>query len=167
MLHWVRLKANALLWRALAPITVTLFHKLIYFHRRDSTWKDTRWLGVPVQQIPFDLWVKQEILFETRPDVLLEMGTFDGGSAMFYASIFDLLGNGQVVSIDVSPQPGLPTHPRIEWITASSTDPEVVRSVLAKVEGKSVMGSWTATTRRRTSARSSSSGRLPSRPGAT
>jgi len=139
MLSRIRLKLNSLLWSFLTPITITLFHKLVYFHRRDSTWKDTRWLGVPVQQIPFDLWVKQEIIYETRPDVILEMGTFDGGSAMFYASLFDLLGNGAVISIDISPQPGLPVHPRIEFVTASSIDPSVVDQVKSKIENKRVM----------------------------
>ena len=139
MLHRIRLKLNALLWRVLAPITITLFHKLIYFHRRDSTWKNTHWMGTPVQNIPFDLWVKQEIIYETRPQLIIETGTFDGGSAMFYASLFDLLGEGEVVSIDIDPQPGLPSHPRIEFITASSIDSSVVEKLKARSEGKRVM----------------------------
>lgn len=139
MLHRIRLKLNAAIWRILTPITITLFHKLIYFHRRDTTWKNTRWMGVPVQQIPFDLWVKQEIIFETRPDLIIETGTFDGGSAMFYASLFDLLGNGEIVSIDIDPQPNLPVHPRIEFITASSIAPEIVARVSEKAAGRRVM----------------------------
>lgn len=139
MLHTVRLKVNALIWRVLAPITIKLFHKLIYFHRRDSTWKNTSWLGVPVQQIPFDLWVKQEIIYETRPDLILEMGTFDGGSAMFYASLFDLLGKGDVISIDIAPQENLPVHPRIEFITASSVDKDLFAKIQQRLAGKRVM----------------------------
>lgn len=138
-LHRIRLKANALLWRVLAPITITLFHKLIYFHRRDSTWKDTRWLGVPVQQIPFDLWIKQEIIYETKPELIIETGTFDGGSAAFYASLFDLMGQGEVVSVDIDPQEVLPEHPRIEFITASSTAPELVERLKKRAEGKRTM----------------------------
>lgn len=139
MLHRIRLKANALLWRMLAPITIKLFHKLIYFHRRDTTWKDTRWLGTPVQQIPFDLWVKQEIIYETRPQLIVETGTFDGGSAMFYASLFDLLGEGEIISIDIDPQPNLPSHPRVEFITASSIDEAVVARVKERAAGKRTM----------------------------
>ena len=139
MLHRIRLKLNAGLWRILAPITITLFHKLIYYHRRDTTWKDTKWMGVPVQNIPSDLWVKQEIIWETRPQLIIETGTFDGGSAMFYASLFDLIGEGEIVSIDVDPQPNLPIHPRITFITASSIEPSVVEQVKAMSEGKRVM----------------------------
>lgn len=139
MLHRIRLKLNAGLWRILAPITITLFHKLIYYHRRDTTWKDTKWMGVPVQNIPSDLWVKQEIIWETRPQLIIETGTFDGGSAMFYASLFDLIGEGEIVSIDIDPQPNLPIHPRITFITASSIEPSVVEQVKAMSEGKRVM----------------------------
>lgn len=140
VLHRVRLKLNAALWRVLTPITIKLFHKLIYFHKRDTTWKNTRWLGTPVQQIPFDCWIKQEIIYETRPDLIIETGTFDGGSAMFYASLFDLMGGeGKIVSIDIDPQPNLPTHPRVEFITASSIEPSVVEKLRKMAEGKRVM----------------------------
>lgn len=139
MLHRLRLRLNALIWRPLTPIVVRLFHKLTYFHRRDQTWKATTWLGVPVQQIPSDLWVKQEIIYETRPDLIIELGTFDGGSAMFYASLFDLLGNGEVISVDIAPQSNLPTHPRIEFITASSVDPAIFERITPRREGKKVM----------------------------
>ncbi len=139
MLHRIRLKLNAALWRVLTPITITLFHKLIYFHRRDTTWKNTRWMGTPVQQIPFDLWIKQEIIYETRPQLIIETGTFDGGSAMFYASLFDLMGEGEIVSIDIEPQSNLPTHSRVEFITASSIEPSVIERIKARAEGKRVM----------------------------
>ena len=139
MLHRLRLKANGALWRLLAPITITLFHKLIYFHRRDTTWKDTRWMGVPVQKIPFDLWIQQEIIFETKPDLIIETGTFDGGSAMFYASLMDLIGHGGIISIDIEPQPGLPTHDRVEFVQGSSIDPEILAMLRERASGKRVM----------------------------
>lgn len=139
VLHTLRLKSNALLWRVLAPVTIVLFHKLIYFHRRDSTWKNTTWMGVPVQQIPFDLWVKQEIIFETRPELIIETGTFDGGSALFYAHLFDLIGAGEVISIDIAPQPKLPQHPRITYITASSTDRQVFDRIKQRAAGRRTM----------------------------
>lgn len=137
--HRIRLKANALLWRGLSPVTVTLFHKLIYFHRRDTTWKQTFWMGVPVQKIPFDLWIQQEIIWDTKPDLIIETGTFDGGSAMFYASLFDLIGKGEIVSIDLEPQADLPQHDRVTYITSSSVDADVVERVRAMTAGKRVM----------------------------
>jgi cephalosporin hydroxylase len=122
-----------------APWVVKQFHKLIYTYRAQSTWQDTRWLGAKVLKIPFDLWVYQEILFETKPDVIIETGTFDGGSTYFYASIFDLLGAGEVISIDVDPHSGRPEHARITYIKGSSTDAALVYDVKEKVKGKRVM----------------------------
>ena len=89
----------------------------------------TQWLGVPIQQCPLDLQVYQRILYQTRPDVLIETGTFHGGSAYFFASMFDLIGNGRVVSIDIAVLPGRPRHPRITYITGSSESPAVVEQV--------------------------------------
>lgn len=94
-----------------------------------NVWDDTRWLGVRVQKLPLDLWVYQEIIYETRPDVLIEAGTLRGGSAYYFASLFDLLGNGRVITIDIVAQPNLPQHPRISYLNGSSTSAEVVESV--------------------------------------
>ena len=87
------------------------FHKL-YFdaHLQGKTWADTRWFGVPLAKCPLDLWVYQEILIETRPDLVVETGTFEGGSALFFASMFDLLGEGTVVTVDIEPRTGMPAH---------------------------------------------------------
>ena len=102
------------------------FHRLYYDSR---VWKDTHWLGVPVQKLPLDLWIYQEILYETRPDILVEMGTAKGGSAFFFASLFDLLGHGQVLTADIFVPEDRPEHDRITYLTGSSTSPEIVESV--------------------------------------
>jgi cephalosporin hydroxylase len=76
---------------------------------------------------PTDLWTYQEILWETRPDLIIESGTFAGGTAFYLASVCELLGNGRVVSIDINPVSAeLPRHPRLEYIGGrSSIDPEL------------------------------------------
>jgi cephalosporin hydroxylase len=103
------------------------------FHRRyydSEVWKDdTAWLGVPTQKCPLDLWIYQQMLFELRPDLIIETGTYNGGSAMYLASMCDLLDNGRVMSIDIAPQQPLPSHPRVEFITSSSTAADVVARV--------------------------------------
>ena len=101
------------------------FHRL-YYESADQTWQSTRWLGVEVQKCPLDLWIYQELLFELRPQLIIETGTFQGGSAYYLASVCDLLGCGDIVTIDVTARPHRPKHPRITYVTASSTDPAVV-----------------------------------------
>lgn len=77
---------------------VTLFHHFYYTNLGNYT---NNWFGTPLQKCPFDLWAFQEIIYETRPDVIIETGTALGGSARFLAGICRLLGKGRVISIDV------------------------------------------------------------------
>ena len=112
------------------------FHRLFY-ESSLRTWSNTRWLGVPAQKCAFDLWVYQELLHELRPAVIVECGTADGGSALFLASICDLLGEGEVVSVDIRENPGRPLHDRITYLTGSSTAPAIVKAVQERVEGRS------------------------------
>jgi cephalosporin hydroxylase len=115
------------------------FHR-VYYGAGGRTWRNTYWRGVPVLKCPLDLWVYQEILHEVRPDFIVEAGTKHGGSAYFLASVCDLLGRGEVVTIDVEPLPGRPDHPRITYVTGSSTDPDVLAEVDERiVEASGVM----------------------------
>jgi cephalosporin hydroxylase len=106
------------------------FHRLYY---DSSVWMHTYWMGVSAQKCPLDLWVYQEILHESRPDLIVETGTHSGGSALFFASMCDLLGRGEVVTIDVQPRDNRPSHPRITYLTGSSIDPAMVTEVRRRI----------------------------------
>jgi cephalosporin hydroxylase len=101
----------------------------VQYYEDPHTWRTTFWLGVQTAKCPLDLWIFQEIVTETRPDLIIETGTHLGGSALFLASICDILSNGEIVTIDIDSMPGRPEHPRIAYIHGSSTDPEVVAEV--------------------------------------
>ena len=107
---------------------VRRFHDL-YCKTGWRTWSKTEWMGVPLIKCPFDLLVYQEILFERRPDVIVETGTYRGGSAYFFASMCDLIGSGRVITIDIAEHEGRPEHPRITYLTGSSVAPETVSAV--------------------------------------
>lgn len=87
------------------------------------------WLGHAAQKCPLDLWVYQEILVETTPDVIIECGTCLGGSTLFLASVCELLGRGRVVSIDIAEQPGRPQHGRIRYVHGDSAGADLVADV--------------------------------------
>jgi len=128
---WRRLP-SALTNRALrTPVArgaaARLFHRAYYEAGRSLD--AARWLGVEALKTPQDLWVYQEIVVETRPDLIVETGTFNGGTALFLATICDALGHGRVVSIDVRRRAPLPEHPRIEYLTGSSIEPPIVDEV--------------------------------------
>jgi cephalosporin hydroxylase len=107
--------------------TVRDFHRLYYKNR--GTWMSTRWLGHQVAKCPLDVWVYQELIFETKPDVIIETGSWRGGSALYLASLFDLIGSGRVITIDVHVVEGQPEHSRLAYLIGSSTAPEVVQQV--------------------------------------
>lgn len=114
---------------------VDQFHRL-YYRDKTHTWGDTRWFGVPIQKCPLDLWIYQEILFEVRPEWIVETGSAAGGSALYLAHLCDLLGNGRVLSIDFALPSELPKHPRLQFIQGDSvgaTTLTTVRTVIGTV----------------------------------
>lgn len=121
--------------RRLDRAAVSRAHDVFY---ESNAWTKASWLGSQALKNPLDLWIYQEIMAETRPDLVVETGTYRGGSAYFLASICDLLGAGEVVSIDIEPmRDDYPQHPRIAYFAGrSSTDPEVVAEVGERAEGR-------------------------------
>lgn len=110
------------------------------FHRRyyeagtaGGTWNETFWLGVPTLKCPLDLWIYQEILHEIRPELILETGTASGGSALFLACMCDLLGQGEVVTVDLISQSGRPEHARITYLTGSSVSRRISEQIEPRV----------------------------------
>jgi cephalosporin hydroxylase len=111
---------------------VDSFHKLFYDSAPD-TWASMSWLGVATKKYPCDLWVYQEIIHELRPDLIVETGTRFGGSALFMATICDLIDHGAVVTVDVAELAASThvrrPHPRITYLNGSSTSPDIVQAV--------------------------------------
>lgn len=102
------------------------------------------WMGRPVIQLPQDMIAMQEIIWETKPDIIIETGIAHGGSLIFYASMLELLGKeGQVVGIDIDIRQHnrveIEKHPmfkRIELIEGSSIDDNVIENVYRLAKGK-------------------------------
>ena len=92
-----------------------------------------------LSKTPLDLWVFQEILYETKPDVLIETGTWRGGSAYYFASLFDMFDKGRVLTVDITKK-GVPRHDRITYYTGSSTAPEIIELMKSSIqENETVM----------------------------
>jgi cephalosporin hydroxylase len=113
------------------------FHR--WYHAKNEEESMPNWLGHPFWKCPLDAWVYQEIIFDTKPDVLVEAGTYKGGSALYFASIFDLMGHGRVLSIDINDYHP-PQHPRIVYLLGSSTSTEVFQRIKSSIRpGERVM----------------------------
>ncbi len=78
---------------------------------QDRIMTKTTYHGIPTQKSPVDFWIYQEIISETRPDVIIEIGNNYGGSTLALAHICDLLDNGRVIGLDMS-HAKVPEHVR-------------------------------------------------------
>lgn len=115
---------------------VEAFHKLFYESR---VWTETTWQGHQILKAPSDLWNYQELLREKRPDLVVETGTYTGASALYFANLFDLMGHGHVVTVDLEEYAGRPRHPRITYLKGSSIDEAVVAQVRETARGKTAL----------------------------
>jgi cephalosporin hydroxylase len=117
------------------------FHDLYYrrWQKHGGDTIDVSWFGYTVRKSPLDLWMYQELLVRTRPDLVIETGTLYGGSALFMATIMDIMDHGRIITIDHAPNSDRPGHPRISYWTGSSVDQAIVRKAREAVEGRRAM----------------------------
>jgi cephalosporin hydroxylase len=102
------------------------------------------WLGRPIIQFPQDIMAMQELIWQIKPELIIETGIAHGGSLIFYASMLELLGqNGSVVGIDIDIRAHnrreIEAHPmfkRIHLLEGSSIDSKVVDEVYSLAMGK-------------------------------
>ena len=102
------------------------------------------WLGRPVIQFPQDLIAMQEIVWQVKPDLIIETGIAHGGSLVFHASLLELIGgDGFVLGVDVDIRAHnrveIEKHPlarRIRMIQGSSVDDAVAAQVRAAAGGR-------------------------------
>ena len=101
------------------------------------------WMGRPIIQYPQDMIAMQELIWEIKPDLIIETGIAHGGSLIFYASLLELIGNGEVLGIDIDIREHnrreIEKHPmfkRIKMIQGSSVDERTVVEVEKYAQGK-------------------------------
>lgn len=114
---------------------------LVGFH--EAYWKsgayEHKWLGRTGWSCPLDLFVMQEIIVERRPDLIIETGTHEGGSALFLATVCDALDCGSVLTVDVA-CPSMPiNHRRVAFYQGSSVAPSTIDHVRRVSEGLRTM----------------------------
>jgi cephalosporin hydroxylase len=104
------------------------------------------WMGRPIIQLPQDMMAMQEIVWQIKPDLIIECGIAHGGSILYYASLLELQGHGEVLGIDrdirAHNREAIEAHPmfkRVSMIEGSSIDPDVIARVHAAAAGKKVI----------------------------
>ncbi len=94
------------------------------------------WMGRPIIQLPEDMVRAQEVIYQVKPDVIVETGVAHGGSLIYYASLCKAMGRGRVIGIDIEIRPHNRTtieahelFPLITLVEGSSTDSATVKAV--------------------------------------
>ena len=105
-----------------------------------------KFLGISTLQNPTDAWILMEIFWDVKPDLIVEAGTYHGGSAVLWAIILEHINpEAQVITIDIEDKreqgaKALPiAQERVTFLLGSSTAPEVVAEVHRRAKGKRVM----------------------------
>jgi cephalosporin hydroxylase len=102
------------------------YHKW-YFN--EHVWWNQQWMGVDCHKSPCDMWNYQEILFNLKPSVLVEFGSYRGGSALFFASVMRQIGQPfKLISVDIDHtllDPTARRDPDVEFMESSSSEPAV------------------------------------------
>jgi cephalosporin hydroxylase len=98
------------------------------------------WMGVPIIQMPADVMATQEVIWATKPDVIIETGVARGGSVLFMASLLEMMGNGKVIGVDIDIRPhnreSVENHPmskRVVLIEGGSVDADTLARVRAEI----------------------------------
>lgn len=101
------------------------------------------WMGRPIIQYPQDMIAMQEIIWNLQPDLIIETGIAHGGSLIYYASILELIGKGEVLGIDIDirehNRAEIEKHPmfkRITMIQGSAISEEIIEQIKPYAEGK-------------------------------
>lgn len=130
-------------WRLVGPMRADYrrrfsmsLRRWIVYHQREIVHKQCYWMGVRALKNPFDAWIYQEILHEVQPDVVIEIGSNEGGSTLYLAHLLDLIGKGFVVSVDIDHSRFQASHPRIRTVTGDSSAKRTVEEVAKFCEGK-------------------------------
>src|SRR6266498_4736889 len=94
------------------------------------------WMGRPIIQYPQDMIAMQEIIWDVKPDLIIETGIAHGGSLIYYASLLELIGKGEVLGIDIDirehNRKEIEKHPmnkRIKMLQGSSISVEIMEQV--------------------------------------
>ncbi len=109
------------------------------YHQRQVVFEQVSWMGIPTLKNVLDLWIYQELIVKIKPDWIVEMGSFQGGSTLYLAQILENIGSGRVLSIDIDHSQFKATHPRINKLTGSTQDAGIINQVFRQCSAGKVM----------------------------
>jgi cephalosporin hydroxylase len=101
----------------------TMFHNVMHRHY-------THYCGYKVLKPPFDWIVMQDILWDTKPPLIIEIGSWEGGFALWMAHMSEAMGfDTTIIGLDITDKPTAVKHPRIQWVIGDATSDAVHKKV--------------------------------------
>jgi len=95
-----------------------------------------KYFGVGAIKNPLDWWIYQEIIYETKPDVIIEIGNYSGGTLLALAHMCDLRDYGIVIGVDINHDlipAKVKQHKRIKLVTGDACQQfETIKSLVEK-----------------------------------
>ncbi|CAK8998718.1 unnamed protein product [Durusdinium trenchii] len=82
--------------------------------------------GVFIQKMPTDLWCYQQVIHDLRPQYIIDLGSSQGGSAVWFASMLKLFEiPGKVISVDLALE-------QAYWLTKTRAEAAAKRLKVSK-----------------------------------
>lgn len=116
-------------------LTMTVREWLVFHYTMHRHY--TRYLGRKILKTPFDWIVLGDIIEDTNPEAIIEIGCYEGGSTLWMANLLDAMkSSAKIIGIDTQPTPAKVEHPRISWVIGDCLDKKVITQVEALCGGK-------------------------------
>ena len=106
------------------------------YHQRTILPCGSAWRGLAVIKPPQDMWVYQALIYETKPEVIVEIGSLYGGCTQFLA---DTSQGATIVSVEIDRQHYMAKSPHIIDITGDCHTEEVASQVRDICKGKKTL----------------------------
>ncbi len=90
---------------------------------QDRSLQQTKYFGIPTIKNPLDFWIYQEIIYSVKPDIIIEIGNYCGGSTLALAHLLDNINHGKIIGVDIDHEKvpdQVKRHPRITLITGDA-----------------------------------------------
>lgn len=89
-----KMAADLELARDALDVKVRAGHEYYWIHQ-------TNWFGEPMLQLPQDILAMQEIIYNSKPKFIIEVGVAWGGSLLFFSTLMEILGGERIIGIDI------------------------------------------------------------------
>lgn len=110
-----------------------------YFHTRE--WQKITYKGYPLYKFPADIVTYQQLIHDVKPEIIIETGTCEGGSSLYFYDTMILCGikDPLVITVDIKDINVTPEHPNIIKLLGSCLDEDIIKYIETNIKDKKVL----------------------------